>query len=144
MRDRAAQGHGPGAAAWERGRDVGGCRGGAGWPETKEKTASMVKFVEKRQWKRKNEGERSNGDGFDNTLWCRELRDLARGDGGRCQNTTVRPKKLAEGFAGNLVFPNFGVRSAAIEVAAYEMDCTFRIHASRATPAYIYTQGSEI
>ena len=50
----------------------------------------------------------------------------------------VCPEKLAEEFAGNLVVPNFGVRSTVIGVAAREMGCTFRISASRATPAYIY------
>ena len=55
-------------------------------------------------------------------------------------------EKARRKFAGNLAVPNFGVRSAAIGVAARETGCTFRISASRAMLAYIYiyTQGLEI
>ena len=57
---------------------------------------------------------------------------------------TVWSEKLAEDFTENLAFPDFGVRSAAIGVAARETRCTFRISASRAMPAHIYTNGWEI
>ena len=50
----------------------------------------------------------------------------------------VGPEKLAKEFAGNLAFPNFGVRSTAIGVSARETGCTFGISVLRATPAYIY------
>ena len=43
-----------------------------------------------------------------------------------------------------LAVPNFGVRSAGLRVAAQKTGCTSGILASRATPAYIYTQGSSI
>ena len=66
------------------------------------------------------------------------------GGGGFRRNATVWPEKLAEEFAGNLAFSNFGVRSAAIGVAAHETGCTSEILVSRATPAYIYTQGLSI
>ena len=75
---------------------------------------------------------------------CRGRRDLPRGGGGRRWNTTVWPEKLAEEFTGNLAVPNFGVRSAALRVAARKTGCTSGILASRATLAYIYTQGLSI
>ena len=53
-------------------------------------------------------------------------------------------EKARRKFAGNLAVPNFGVRSAGLRAAARETGCTSEILASRATPAYIYTQGSEI
>jgi len=49
-------------------------------------------------------------------------------------------EKARRKFAGNLAVPNFGVRSAAISVVARETGYTFRISASRAIPAYIYTR----
>ena len=54
---------------------------------------------------------------------------------------TVWPEKLTEEFAGNLAVENFGVRSAGLRVASRKSGHTFRISASKATPAYIYMQG---
>ena len=126
--------------AWERGQDTGGCRGGAGWSETKEDDPFMEKFTGYLVGERKTNGKQSNGDGIEkiSTLRCRERQDLPCGGGGRRRNATVWPEKLTEEFAGNLAVPNFGVRSAAIGVAARETGCTFRISALRATPAHIY------
>ena len=113
---------------------------GGSSPE-KNDVPSMEDLTGKLAGKRKTKGKQSNGDGFKKrkTLWCRERQDLPCGGGGRRRNATVWPEKLAEEFAGNLAVPNFGVRSAAIGVAAHEMGCTSEILASRATPAYIYT-----
>ena len=106
----------------------------------------MDELAGKTTGKTKTKGKQSNGDGFEkkDTLRCRERRDLPRGGGGQFHNATVWPEKLAEEFAGNLAVPNFGVRSAGLRVAARKMGYTSGILASRATPAYIYTQGLSI
>jgi hypothetical protein len=81
----------------------------------------------------------SNGDGFTQTsiLWCREWWGLPLRGGGWRRDATVSPEKLAEEFVGNLSFPNFGVRSRSLRVAAAEKGCTSRNLSSRRTPACI-------
>ena len=69
---------------------------------------------------------------------------VPRGGGDRRRNTMVWLEKPAEEFARNLAVSNFGVRSTGLRVAAQKTGCTSRILASRAMPAYIYTQGSNI
>ena len=56
----------------------------------------------------------------------------------------VEDDEIYRVVAGNLAVENFGVRSAGLRVAARKTGCTFGISASRAMPAYIYTQGLEI
>jgi len=117
----------------------GGRRRRRTWP-------AMDELAGKTTGKTKTKGKQSNGDVFKNIrpLRWRERRELPLGGGGRRRNATVSPEKLTEEFAGNLAFPNFSVRSAAIGVAARETGCTFGISVSRTTSAYIYTQGSKI
>ena len=98
----------------------------------------MDELAGKSTGKRKTKGKQSNGDGFAKKMArrCRVRRDLPCGGGGFHRNATVWPEKLV----GNLVVPNFDIRSAGLLVAARKTGCTSRILASRATPAYIYTR----
>ena len=136
----------PGAAVrWGRGVGaLGGAAKGRRWccsaERRRTKKLHQPAMVDPRRRRKREVRETMNEHGFVKRMArrCRGRRDLPLGGGGRCRNATVWPKKLAEEFAGNLTFPNFGVRSAAIGVAAHETGCTSEILASRATPAYIY------
>ena len=127
---RASRGHSVGPGRWE-------AQPRPSRPEPREERAAME--VPRRRRKREVR-KTMNGHGLAKMMArrCRGRRDLPRGGGGRRWNTTVWPEKLAEELAGNLAFPNFGVRSAVIGVADRETGCTSGILASRATPAYIY------
>ena len=128
---------GLGSGHWEA-RPRGG--DGAAAPNDEERRSCQPAMVDPRRRRKREVRETMNGHGFVKRMArrCRGRRDLPRGGGGGRRNATVWPEKLAEEFAGNLVVPNFGVRSTAIGVAARETGCTSGFLASRVTPAYIY------
>ena len=90
-RDGAAQGHSPGAAAWEQGQDTGGCRGG------RRRRRRPRHGVPRRR--RRKVRETTNGHGFAKrmTRRRRERRDLPRGGDGFRRRRPRWPEKLTEG-----------------------------------------------
>ena len=128
---------GLGSGHWEA-RPRGG--DGAAAPNDEERRSCQPAMVDPRRRRKREVRETMNGHGFVKRMArrCRGRRDLPHGGGGGRRNATVWPEKLAEEFVGNLVFPNFGVRSTGLRVVARESSRTFGISVSRATPAYIY------
>ena len=91
-RDGAAQGHSPGAAAWEQGQDTGGCHGGR-------RRRSRPRHGVPRRRRRRKVRETTNGHGFAKrmTRRHRERRDLPCGGDGFRRRRPRWPEKLTEG-----------------------------------------------
>ena len=91
-RDGAAQGHSPGAAAWEQGQDTGGCRGGR-------RRRRRPRHGVPRRRRRREVRETTNGHVFTKrmTRRCRGRRDLPCGGDGFRRRRPRWPEKLAEG-----------------------------------------------